>query len=444
VSTIYALSSGRGRAGIAIVRVSGPEAGAAMQALVGQQPQPRQATPAGIHAADGSLIDRGLVLWFPAPGSATGEDVGEFHVHGGVAVVNAIIMALSALPKLRAAEAGEFTRRAFLNGKLDLTQVEAVADLIAAETQGQCLQAARQLDGELGRMLGTWRAETLRALAYVEAAIDFSEEELLEDVAATAEAWVDRLLPEMDEALAGATRGERLRTGVYTALIGAPNVGKSSLLNRLVHHDAAIVAEMAGTTRDVVEVHLDFAGIPMILADTAGLRSGTDDVEQEGVRRAISRAKSADLKIAVFDGDVWPVLDPRTEALVDERTVVVVNKVDLMGVPPVATKVAGRHAVLVSATTGMGMAELESELEKKAEINVTPPDEPALTRGRHREAVDVAAGHLRSFLGAGEGSALELRAEDLRLASRELGRITGHVDVEEVLDVVFNEFCIGK
>lgn len=444
MSTIYALSSGRGRAGIAIVRVSGPEAGTAMRALVGKQPRPRQATSTGIHAADGSLIDRGLVLWFPAPASVTGEDVGEFHVHGGLAVVNAIRVALSAVPKLRAAEAGEFTRRAFQNGKLDLTQVEAVADLIAAETQSQRLQAARQLDGELGRMLGTWRAETLRALAYVEAAIDFAEEELPEDVVAGAAVRVRGLLPQMDEALAGAAQGERLRTGLHAVLIGAPNVGKSSLLNRLVRHDVAIVAKMAGTTRDVVEAHLDFAGMRMILADTAGLRSGTDEVEQQGVSRAISRANSADLKIAVFAGDVWPVLDARTEALVDERTVVVVNKADLMDVLPGAIKVAGRRAIVVSATTGLGMAELEGELEKISKNHVPPAEEPALTRGRHREAVEVAAGHLRSFLGAGEGSAVELRAEDLRLASRELGRITGHVDVEEVLDVVFNEFCIGK
>lgn len=445
MSTIYALSTGRGRAGIAVVRVSGPGAGVALETLADRRPKPREATAARIGAADGSLIDRGLVLWFPAPASATGEDVAEFHVHGGAAVVDAVGLALSAIPGLRTAEAGEFTRRAFRNGKLDLTQVEAVADLIAAETEVQRRQAARQLDGELGRMLDHWRAEALRALAHIEAAIDFADEEHPADAAAGASARVRRLLPQMDEALAGAALGERLRTGIHAALVGAPNVGKSSLLNRLARRDAAIVAETAGTTRDVVEVHLDLAGIPLILADTAGLRTGAqEDVEREGVRRAEARAASADLRIAVFDGGAWPALDPRTEALVDEHTVVAVNKADLMDTVPAAAEVAGQPGVFVSATTGAGLTELVAELERKAEAGAAPGEVPALTRGRHREALARAVEHLRRFLAAEDAVALELRAEDLRLAARELGRITGQVDVDEMLDMVFADFCIGK
>ena len=446
--TIFALSSGRGRAGIAVLRVSGPEAGGALRALAGKVPAPRAATMAALRDTtdSGAMLDHGMLLWFPGPASATGEDVAEFHVHGGPAVVAALLGALGRLPGLRPAEAGEFARRAFANGKLDLTQAEALADTIEAETEAQRVQALRQLDGELGRTLERWREEILRGLAGVEAAIDFAEDDLPADAAAAAAARVHRLAPEMDEYLADARRGERLRGGVHAVLLGAPNVGKSSLLNRLARRDAAIVSATAGTTRDIVEVHLDLGGYPLVVADTAGLRGDAGEIEGEGVRRALARAESADLKLAVFDGEEWPATDPRTRALLDDDTLVVVNKSDrIAGGPPEAAEVAGRPVWFVSARTGAGMEGLLAALEAALSERAGLGESAGLTRARHRDSLAECVASLRRFLARGGGAAeLELAAEDLRLAARAVGRISGRVDVEDVLDRVFAEFCIGK
>ncbi len=440
-TTIFAPATAAGRAGIAVVRLSGPGAGPAVEALAGDLPPARRASLRSLREpASGAPLDNALVLWFPAPASFTGEDVAELHLHGGRAVTAAVLDALGALPGLRPAEPGEFTRRAFDNEKLDLTAVEGLADLVAAETEAQRRQALRQLDGALGRLYDGWREVLLHGLALAEAEIDFPEEGLPLDLAAKERRKIEDVYTCITQHLEDNGRGERLREGVFVAILGAPNVGKSSLLNLLARRDAAIVAHTAGTTRDVVEVQMDIDGYPATLADTAGLRESADAVESEGVRRALARAADADLKIAVFDAVLWPATDPRTAAVVDDDTLVVVNKIDLHAVPAGVT-LGGRRVWPLSCETGEGLAGLVAGLGAEVAGRLQPGNAPALTRTRHRMALGDCARALGSFLGA---SAPELAAEDLRLATRALGRITGRVDVEDLLDVIFAEFCIGK
>ena len=442
VRTIYAPSTGGGLAGIAVIRISGPEAGPALQRLTGAvPPPPRHATLSGFHDPDsGEELDRGLVIWFPSPASFTGEDMAEFHVHGGRAVVDGILAALGRCPGLRPAEAGDFTRRAFTNGKLDLTAAEGLADLINAETAAQRKQALRQMQGELGRLYDSWNARLLAALAHMEAAIDFSDEDLPAGILGRVGEEAAVLDGEIAAHLEDGRRGERLRDGLHIAIIGAPNAGKSSLLNLLARRDAAIVAETAGTTRDVIEVHLDLGGYPVVVADTAGLRDGGDAVESEGVRRARARAGDAELKLAVFDGAAWPARDAETERLVDRDTVVVVNKSDL-GLPAAPLEVNDRAAVPVSALTGDGIDGLLRTLETELAARAPAGAAPSLTRARHRQALEECRAALARLGGAGQ---VELAAEDLRLAVRSLGRITGRVEVDDILDVIFHDFCIGK
>lgn len=440
MSTIFAPATAPGPAGVAVVRISGPQAGAALAGLAGKLPEPRMAALRTFRTANGEVLDQGLALWFPRPNSFTGEDVAELHVHGGRATMRAVLENLRRLPGLRPAEPGEFTRRAFDNGKLDLTQVEGLADLVQAETEGQRRQAARQLEGGLGSRLEAWRSEVLKALAHVEAAIDFADDEVPLDAAAGAADRARRLVPLMEKALESSPRAERLRAGVHVAIVGPPNAGKSSLLNALVGREAAIVSATAGTTRDVVEVHLDMDGVPVVLADTAGLRESLDEVEVEGVRRALGRAEAADLRIAVFDAADWPALDARTLGAAGPDALVVLNKTDIRYVPEPG--IGGRGTFPVSAKTGAGMEALLAALTARVRDQAGLTEEPGLTRVRHREAVAESAAHLRRFL-AGQGD-VALRAEDLRLAARALGRVTGRVDVEELLDVIFRDFCIGK
>ena len=389
-------------------------------------------------------LDQGLVLWFPARASFTGEDVLELQVHGGRAVVAALLDALSAMPGLRPAEPGEFTRRAFLNGRLDLTAVEGLADLVDAETRAQARQALRQLDGALGRLYGGWREALLGALARLEAEIDFApEEDVPAQLHETVRPDVRRLSAEIAAHLADGHRGERLRAGLTVAVIGPPNAGKSSLVNRLARRDVAIVTPLPGTTRDVLEVHLDLGGYPVTLLDTAGLREAADLIEAEGVRRARARAERADVRLIMFDGAVWPELDPATLALVDEVAVIVVNKCDLIVLAePIA--IGGRAALPVSCLTGEGIAPLLEALAERAAGLLASGDEPLLTRARHRAALQDAAEALARFSAAPDQTELALLAEDLRFATRALGRITGEVAVDEVLDRIFSEFCIGK
>ena len=439
--TIFATATAAGRAGLAVVRVSGPGAADALAALAGETPPPRRAVRRRLrHPVSGDALDDALVLWFRGPASFTGEDVAEFHLHGGRAVAAAVLDALATLPGLRPAEAGEFTRRAFDNGKLDLTAVEGLADLVAAETEAQRRQALRQLDGELGRLYDGWRARLLGALAHVEAAIDFPDEDLPPSIADEVKHNMLCILDSLTQHLHDTRRGERLRDGVFVAILGAPNVGKSSLLNRLARRDAAIVAHESGTTRDVIEVQMDLGGYPATLADTAGLRDTADAVESEGVRRALARAADADLKLAVIDAAAWPAIDARTRALIDDDTLVVVNKTDLVAVGADAT-LDGRPPWPISCLTGDGVEALMAGLAAAIEARYAPGAAPALTRVRHRAALEDCAAALARCRAA---PAPELAAEDLRLAVRALGRITGRVDVEDLLDVIFAEFCIGK
>ena len=438
--TIFALASAPGPAGVAVVRVSGPAAGTALRRLAGDRlPPPRRAVLRRLRDAECAL-DQALVLWFPAPASFTGEDVAELHLHGGRAVGAAVLAALRVCPGLRPAAPGEFTRRAFENGKLDLTAAEGLADLVLAQTEAQRRQALRQLDGELGRLYDGWRDRLVGALARLEAAIDFPDEDLPDGLLAEVNHHILWLLPELSQHLDDGRRGERLREGVSVALIGPPNAGKSSLLNRLARREAAIVAATAGTTRDVIEVQLDLGGYPVVLADTAGLQTARDEVEAEGVRRALARAAQADLKIVLFDACDWPEIDVTTVGLIDADSIVVLNKRDLAIVPD-PVRIGGRPARLVSVRTGSGMNELLSVLTDAVAERIGRSEAPTLTRSRHREAVEDCRAALDRARSAGQP---ELVAEDLRLAVRALGRITGRVDVEDILDVVFREFCIGK
>jgi len=406
-----------------------------LRALAGKLPPPRSAHHGPLRDPEsGDKIDDAITLWFPGPASVTGEDVAEFQVHGSRAVVAALIAALERLG-LRLAEPGEFTRRAFFNGKLDLVQAEAIGDLVAAETEAQRRQAQRQLDGALGALYRGWSARLLRALAHLEAAIDFPDEELPAAIEAEVAAETVALSAEIGAHLADRHRGERLRDGIAIAIVGPPNAGKSSLLNILARREAAITSPIAGTTRDVIEVALDLGGYPIVLADTAGLRESADAIEQEGLRRALARAEAAELRLFVFDAGqpsdaagaaAWPAAD----------TLLIANKIDL-GVKRTALP-AG--ALPVSALTGEGIAVLTETLVSRIAADYDGAA-PLVTRARHRAALEAASDAL---LRAQAAPLPELRAEDLRLAWRSLGRITGQVDVEDLLDVIFADFCIGK
>jgi len=429
--TIFARATGAGRAAVAVLRVSGPRAGEVLRALAGRLPPPRVASLRRLRDATGAALDQALVLWFPGPASYTGEDSAELHLHGGPAVVAAVAEALVAAGS-RPAEAGEFTRRAFLNGRLDLTEAEGIADLIEAETEAQRRQALRQAGGALSRLVAGWSARLARLLARQEAFIEFEDEDLpagLDDAVATQAA---ALRAEMAAHLAEAPRGERLRDGLMVAIIGAPNAGKSSLLNALVGREAAIVSARAGTTRDVVEARLTLAGVPVTLADTAGLREAVDEIEAEGVRRARHRAEQADLVLAVFAADQAP--DAETLAAMPADALVVVNKADLA-----TPSLAG--ALAISALSGLGLDKLRAQLEARAAALAGLGAQATLTRPRHVAAVRDALGWLDELAAA---PVPELRAEALRAALRALGRLTGQVGVEAILDLVFSEFCIGK
>jgi tRNA modification GTPase len=448
--TIFALSSGRPPAAIAVVRVSGPRARAALEALVGRVPEPRRATLATVRdPASGDAIDQALVLWFPGPRSETGEDVAELQLHGGRAVVAAVLVALGRIEGLRMAEPGEFTRRAFEHGQLDLTQVEALADLIDAETEAQRRQAFHQLRGLLGDRAEAWRQRAIEALALVEAGIDFSDEgDVPKDLLAKAFAVARPLAEEIAAALAGADRGERLREGLWIVIAGPPNAGKSTLLNRIARREAAIVSPIAGTTRDVIEVHLDLKGYPVNLIDTAGIReSSADPIEREGMRRAREHAARADLVLWLLDASVAEAALPES-AIGGAPHWIVVSKADLIDErirPRLTWRLKDERDVhYVSATTGAGLDDLVAAIVTFADQSFT--GEPALvTRERQRIALTAVVDALSEAERlSGQGAGEELIAEQLRRAANGLGRLTGRVDVEDVLDAIFRDFCIGK
>jgi tRNA modification GTPase len=430
--TIFAPATAAGRAAVAVVRVSGPKSAMAVRALAGDLPPPRRAALRRLFGPDGEPIDEGLVLWFPAPASYTGEDAAELQVHGGRAVVGALVEALAALG-LRLAEPGEFTRRAFQHGRLDLAQAEGVADLIDAETEAQRRQALAQLGGRLSDAQAHWRGALTEVLAFFEAAVDFPDEEVPADVAARARPALQQLIGELDAAAWDAERGARVREGYKIALVGAPNAGKSTLLNALAGRDAAIVTEIPGTTRDVIEVPLQLAGYKAIVADTAGLRDTDDRVEAEGVRRAAAWAEVADLRIWLVDGTA-PA--PPRPGLLQPDDLVLLTKRDL------GDGAADVPGAPFTARSPNDVAWLERTLAERVTEALAGAEPPAATRLRHRALLEEASRRLRAALV--EEERLELAAEDVRLAARALDLITGRLDPEAVLGKIFESFCIGK
>ncbi len=472
--TIFALASAPGRAAIAVWRVSGPGVVGALRALTGREPPaPRRAVRSDIvDPATGVLLDQALVLFMPAPASFTGEDAAELHTHGGRAVAEAIAGALGRLPGFRAAEPGEFSRRAFLNNKLDLVEAEAIADLAAAETEAQRRQALAQAGGALSVLYDDWREALIRLRAHLEAAIEFPDEDIGDPIAELS-GQLGLLCAEIAAHLADARRGERLRDGITVAVVGAPNAGKSSLVNALARRDVAIVSPEAGTTRDAIEVHLDLDGYPVILIDTAGLREAGGSIEAEGIARARARAAEADLVLALFAADAE--LDFETVALLDERAIVVASKADLATpgraaaaprpnplpaggerepegthfISPLPAgaeraKVRGELAsppIFISTETNVGIDNLLAALTTRVADLFADRGAPPPTRARHREALAICL----SALDQAKAAPLpELAAEELRRAADALGRITGRIDIEDMLDAVFRDFCIGK
>lgn len=441
--TIFALSSGRPPAAIAVVRISGSAAGMVLEKLGGRLPRPRVATLVSLRRAEGAAIDDAVVLFFAAPNSATGEDVAELQVHGSRAVLTAILEELGNIEGLRAAEAGEFTRRAFENGKLDLTEAEGLDDLIHADTEAQRRQALRQFKGLLGERAQDWRRRIIDASALVEAGIDFSDEGDVPDaLIAPARATIAALCGEIEDALSSAARGERLREGLVVAIAGPPNAGKSTLLNRLARREAAIVSPHAGTTRDVIEVQLDLDGFPVVLLDTAGIRDTRDPVEEEGVRRARVRAAEADLVLWLTESTAELVV-PDDELGKGGPVWLVETKVDLASGQQRALAAGVSATFRISAADGSGLPGLTAALAGFAGEYFAAGESGLVTRARQKALLETAVASLRRAGQVTEG-ADEILAEELRLAAHALGRLLGKVDVEDILDKIFKDFCIGK
>jgi len=429
--TIAALASGVGKAGIAVIRLSGPAVATVLEGLAGGVPVPRQAVKRSLRRG-ADVIDEALVLFFAAPASFTGEDVAEFHVHGGRAVIHDLLETLTGFAGVRLAERGEFTRRAVANGKFDLTTGEAIAALVDAETASQRRQALRQAGGALEQAALSWRQRLLRCLALMEAEIDFPDEEDVPELRERVRADVAALLGELRAALAGAAQGERVREGAIIVVAGPPNAGKSTLVNALARREVAIVSPFAGTTRDTIEVHLDLDGYAATLIDTAGLRETSDPVEQIGVARAMEKADRADLVLWLQASDAL-ASPPAFGAPV----LTIATKVDL-------DTDSGSGDLAVSAKTGTGLVELTARLTAAARVILEGGESALVTRERHRREIEIVAAHCAAVAEAGAGVPVELLAEDLRLAVRAIGRLTGQVDIDEVYDLIFREFCIGK
>lgn len=447
--TIFALATPSGRSGVAVIRVSGKASWESLRALREKKEratepeiEPRKAFLAVLtNPVSRETIDEAMILPFQSPASFTGEDVVEYHIHGSPAVIESLLNFLGDQEHHRLAQPGEFTRRAFENGKIDLTKAEAIADLIESETQAQKTQALAQMGGALKDLYEGWAGQLKQSLAHLEADIEFPDEDLPEGILPELLPKIEILKSEILAHLDDNRRGERLRDGVQIAVIGAPNSGKSSLVNALAKRDVAIVSDIAGTTRDVIEAHLDIDGYPVILSDTAGLRpeeishEGQDAIEQEGIKRALARAKNSDIQILVFDGTTENP-DPATLALISPSSLCVINKSD----QPLALKNI-EDCVLISAETGEGLDEFLKVLAARIKDLVGLQETPSLTRKRHRAALKET---LQALDRSVTNNLPELVAEDIRLAVRALGRITGRVDVEDLLDTIFSDFCIGK
>ncbi|MFV0321192.1 MAG: tRNA uridine-5-carboxymethylaminomethyl(34) synthesis GTPase MnmE [Alphaproteobacteria bacterium] len=441
MDTIYARASGVGQSGIAVIRLSGAQSLSILQKLSGKQNwPPRQLIRAWLKDDNDALLDDALAVYFPQGQSYTGEDVVELHIHGGYAVLNGILDYLAEQDGLRLAERGEFTRRAYENGRMDLTEAEAVADIIHAETSHQRKQALNQLGGSLSRLYDDWRNQLIKALAWYEAHMDFSDEEIPADLDTQVNERIHSLKTQMLQHLGDHHRGEVLRKGVQLAIIGAPNAGKSSLLNYLTREEAAIVSDTAGTTRDIVERHLDIHGFPVVLADTAGLRKTADKIEIEGIKRAQSKALEANLVIALFDSQ--KPADAETLDILSQlnsKVIILRTKADLGHA--YTSPIGDYEPLLVSLKTGKNMDVFQEQLHTYLQEICASGDDVLITRQRHRRCVIDTLDALTRYE---EGFDAVLKAEDLRSALSAVGRLTGHVDVEQLLDVIFADFCIGK
>lgn len=445
--TIYALATPPGVGALALVRVSGPRVPDLLRQFCGMIPPPRVATLCRLRdPATQEILDQAVVTYFRAPASFTGEDVAEFSLHGGRAVVQGVLAAFGAVLGLRGAEPGEFTKRAFLQHKLDLTEAEAIADLIHAETALQRRQALAQLNGTLSELYDRWRDRLIKACAYIEAHLDFPDEDLPTDLVEQVRPSLTELSCELSHHLDDHGCGERLRDGARVVIVGAPNAGKSSLLNALAQRDVAIVSAYAGTTRDVIDVHLDLHGYPVIVTDTAGLRpdalqdAPADLIEAEGIRRAMVRARAADLKIVLFDAMALDSPDQHSLALLDDTAIAVINKIDLRSGGPLPL-LGGQTPLGISVETGTGLKELLTALTDRLGALMGTGESTLLTRPRHRDALIETRAAIERAMAQRD---IVLLAEELRQAIMALSRITGRVDVEDLLDIIFRDFCIGK
>jgi len=442
--TIYALSSGPGISGIAIIRISGEETSKVLKTLTGKDlPEPRVATLRKINKINTSeLIDEGLILWFPGPESYTGEDMAEIQVHGSKAVVDALHSSLSDIENCRLAEPGEFTKLAFQNGKINLLKAESIADLISSETEIQRQQAIKIMNGKSSDQFNFLRERLLKILSYVEAKIDFPDEDLPNDILNEIKNSSDQVINKIKKILNDQKVGERIREGFKIAILGPTNAGKSSLMNHLSNRDVAIVSEIAGTTRDVIETHLNLDGYPVIICDTAGIRESKDEIEKKGIKLSLNRAEEADLKLIVVDAKSLDFTDV-LKGLLDENAILVINKLDLLekDIDPQIKKI---NHVLISIKENENIDELISKIKSNLKNKFISNDDILITRERHRQHLQQCLDHLNNFNQKNEIEDFDKAAEDLRLATRHLGMIVGKVDVEEILGSIFNDFCIGK
>ena len=442
--TIYALSTGPGVSGIAIVRVSGEDTKKVIKLLTNAElPKPRVATLRKINKINTSeLIDEGIILWFPGPESYTGEDMAEFHIHGSKAVIDALHHSISKIDNCRLAEAGEFTKLAFQNGKINLLKAESIADLISAETEIQRQQAIKIMNGKSADKFNSLREKLLKILSHVEAKIDFPDEDLPEDILKNIKKISNEVILNIKKILDDQKVGERIREGFKIAIVGPTNAGKSSLLNHLSNRDAAIVSEIAGTTRDVVETHLNIDGYPVVVSDTAGIRNSKNEIEKKGIKLALDKAENADLKLIVIDAksiDFKGVL----KELMDENAILVVNKSDLLK-EDLNSEIKNYEHVLISVKNNLNLEDLILKIKNKLKNKFITSEDILITRARHRQHLEQSLNYLKNFEEKNEAEDFDKAAEDLRLATRHLGMIVGKVDVEEILGSIFNDFCIGK
>jgi tRNA modification GTPase len=442
--TIYALSTGPGISGIAVIRISGPETSKVIEILTNKKlPKPRIASLRKINKINTSeLIDEGLILWFPGPESYTGEDMAEIQVHGSKAVIDALHSSISKIENCRLAEPGEFTKLAFQNGKINLLKAESIADLISSETEIQRQQAIKIMDGKSADQFNFLREKILKILSYVEAKIDFPDEDLPNDILDEIKNNSNDVIKKIEKILNDQKVGERIREGFKIAILGPTNAGKSSLINHLSNRDVAIVSEVAGTTRDVIETHLNIDGYPVIISDTAGIRESKDEIEKKGIKLSLNRAAEADLKLVVVDAKS-PDFTDVLKGLLDENAILVINKSDLLE-KEIDSEIKNINHVLISIKDNKNIDELISKIKNNLKNKFITNDDILITRERHRQHLEQCLDHLNNFNKKKEIEDFDKAAEDLRLATRHLGMIVGKVDVEEILGSIFNDFCIGK